>query len=255
MNLRRFAMAAAGVALAAIAAFAAGENEQPGAGKQPPRRRMSRREYGYKRFGGRLEHPQSLKGRMTVCNAQSRISAEALEGFLRGTRTLIDINAEVSPGAGAKVETAPARMKELGAQAAIFVVDDPSYPPVLFSPDGKWVICNTAGLEGPQAEIRAKKRFLKAFAYLCGAGDSSYGSKIMRPAPAPQDLDKVEDPQIPVDIAARFREYLKDCGITQRMSVTYLRACEEGWAPPPTNDVQRAIWDKVNAAKAKPAGK
>ena len=29
---------------------------------------------------------------------------------------------------------------------------------------------------------------------------------------------------------------------------TYKTACEEGWAPPPTNDFQRAIWDAAKAA-------
>ena len=34
---------------------------------------------------------------------------------------------------------------------------------------------------------------------------------------------------------------------------TYKVACEEGWAPPPTNDFQRAIWDATKAATNAPA--
>ena len=33
---------------------------------------------------------------------------------------------------------------------------------------------------------------------------------------------------------------------------TYAAACRMGWAPPPTNDIQRVIWDKVHAVPAKP---
>ena len=33
---------------------------------------------------------------------------------------------------------------------------------------------------------------------------------------------------------------------------TYRKACEEGWANPPTNDVQKAIWDKVHALPTEP---
>ena len=36
------------------------------------------------------------------------------------------------------------------------------------------------------------------------------------------------------------------------MVATYKRACREGWAPTPTNDVQRAIWEKVHAIPDKP---
>ena len=32
----------------------------------------------------------------------------------------------------------------------------------------------------------------------------------------------------------------------------YRKACEEGWAPQPTNDVQKAIWDKVHAMPTEP---
>ena len=38
-------------------------------------------------------------------------------------------------------------------------------------------------------------------------------------------------------------------GIYSRQSVPYSRACKEGWAPPPTNDVQRAFWNKMQADK------
>ena len=34
---------------------------------------------------------------------------------------------------------------------------------------------------------------------------------------------------------------------------TYKVACEEGWAPPPTNEFQRAIWDAAKAATNAPA--
>ena len=35
-------------------------------------------------------------------------------------------------------------------------------------------------------------------------------------------------------------------------SFTHKKACQEGWAPAPTNDVQKAIWEKVHAIPDKP---
>ena len=31
--------------------------------------------------------------------------------------------------------------------------------------------------------------------------------------------------------------------------VSYKRACIEGWAPAPTNDIQKAIWEQAKADK------
>ena len=47
-----------------------------------------------------------------------------------------------------------------------------------------------------------------------------------------------------------------DLGIPKITLKPYKIACEEGWAPAPTNDIQKAIWEKVKAEKeaaAKPA--
>ena len=35
-------------------------------------------------------------------------------------------------------------------------------------------------------------------------------------------------------------------------TMTYKSACQEGWAPEPTNDVQRTIWKQVHAVPDKP---
>ena len=36
------------------------------------------------------------------------------------------------------------------------------------------------------------------------------------------------------------------------MMVTYGRAVREGWAPAPTNEYQKAIWDKIHAMPTEP---
>ena len=41
-------------------------------------------------------------------------------------------------------------------------------------------------------------------------------------------------------------------GCAEAKFTTYKQACREGWAPPPTNDVQKAIWDQVRQMPAKP---
>jgi hypothetical protein len=51
------------------------------------------------------------------------------------------------------------------------------------------------------------------------------------------------------DMIDAIRRNMKARGITQTMISSYLKACEQGWAPAPTNDYQRAIWEKVKADK------
>ena len=41
-------------------------------------------------------------------------------------------------------------------------------------------------------------------------------------------------------------------GAYVKRRTSYQKACEEGWAPLPTNDVQKAIWDKVHAVPKNP---
>ena len=65
-------------------------------------------------------------------------------------------------------------------------------------------------------------------------------------------LDRQEDNRLSVDVIARLEQSLANAGVTPAQMSTYLAACKQGWAPAPTNDVQKAIWDKVHAVPATP---
>lgn len=54
---------------------------------------------------------------------------------------------------------------------------------------------------------------------------------------------------MPFDKFAAFAKHLSDFGVKPRKMATYKRACQEGWAPAPTNDIQKAIWEKAKADK------
>lgn len=51
------------------------------------------------------------------------------------------------------------------------------------------------------------------------------------------------------------RRAMEAAGIEPVRRTTYKVAVEEGWAPPPTNDFQRAIWDAAHAAATNVATK
>ena len=52
--------------------------------------------------------------------------------------------------------------------------------------------------------------------------------------------------------ARRTRPRGSGCFRGREARVPYLVAVQEGWAPQPTNDVQKAIWDKVHALPTEP---
>ena len=48
------------------------------------------------------------------------------------------------------------------------------------------------------------------------------------------------------------RSYFTRMGVSPTRKGTYEAAVKQGWAPAPTNDIQKAIWDKVHQLPTKP---
>ena len=46
-----------------------------------------------------------------------------------------------------------------------------------------------------------------------------------------------------------FQAMWKRFGVKKARRIPYAVAVKEGWAQPPTNDFQRAVWDRVKAAQ------
>lgn len=70
-------------------------------------------------------------------------------------------------------------------------------------------------------------------------------------APTLRLLDLTVD-TIPMDMVGYYQAFLKPLGVIPREYTTYKRAGREGWAPAPTNDIQKAIWEKMNQVPDKP---
>ena len=66
-----------------------------------------------------------------------------------------------------------------------------------------------------------------------------------------QELDSMQ-PFIPVDVFDKIDASAKKRGLRPEILANYYEACEQGWAPAPTNDIQKAILDKVHAIPANP---
>ena len=141
---------------------------------------------------------------------------------------------------------------------SLFVVDDEKLPPILSAPDSRWSLVNVAPLTKGRGEkpaffsARVRKQLSRAFALLCGGAESQFPGALTSGIASIDDLDSHFDYQLPVDVLTRFRTYLKPFGVSPASFTSYRQACKEGWAPAPTNDVQKAIWDKVHEIPTEP---
>lgn len=138
--------------------------------------------------------------------------------------------------------------------AIITIVDIPNQPTLLVANEDGWAQINVAPLakDNPTKDIfekRVKKEVWRGFTYLFGGGNSRLDMCLMRPIASLADLDARPSVVPTPEPFNNIMEGAKARGITPIRRSTYKRACIEGWAPAPTNDYQRAIWDRVKSDK------
>ena len=91
---------------------------------------------------------------------------------------------------------------------------------------------------------------MRAFAAVSGGLGSQYPGNMMGIAKI-EDLDLVE-PFLPMDKLQAIVKHLESRGVTPTIIAHYRQACQQGWAPAPTNEYQKAIWDKVHQLPTAP---
>lgn len=147
---------------------------------------------------------------------------------------------------------------QIFGELSLYVIDDASMPMSLIAPEGRWAFVNVAKLaEGrgeKQAffEARVKKEMARVGCILLGGIGSAYRHNLLSFVASADGLDEFTDDTLPVDGLQRCQQYLLQLGVKPWRTVSYRKACEEGWAPKPTNEVQRAVWEKVHAIPDKP---
>ena len=141
---------------------------------------------------------------------------------------------------------------------SLYVIDREDFPISLVAPEGRWAFVNVAPLtkgrgKKPQfLEARVKKEMARIACILFGNMGSSYKRNLMSFLSSAEDLDSFDSDNIPIDSLMRCSHYLLTLGVKPYRRVSYRKACEEGWAPAPTNDIQRVIWEETRQLPTKP---
>lgn len=203
------------------------------------------------------------KGKLVLINMQKDIPEEKLAGrgrILEETLcTLMKVESEMD---SFSLATAESLMNKHQANVAFFLIEDKSLPMSLTCLEGAWGMINMAKLkEGNVEQSVLVKRFAVEFNRVIrsllnvgeNGGRPTSGSSTVRQAPRKaSDLDQIKQSGIPMDAAIGIHGNMRSFGIEKARLFFYEEACENGWAPAPTNDIQKAIWERVHAMPTEP---
>ncbi len=209
------------------------------------------------RVGGLLNLRGTPSGKILFVNAQKRVSTEEFKPvYAMNARRLKGAEAWKDETTAPTMATASSYMKNEKASFAVFIVDDPALPMSLMALESGWAFVNVGALaaDNPKPELlthRTQVEFARVFSILCGGASSQFPSPIMNTISKPRDLNNCTY-EVPVDVGNKMNAYCENRGVRGVRYTSYARACEQGWAPAPTNDVQKAIWDKVHATPKNP---
>lgn len=147
-------------------------------------------------------------------------------------------------------------LKQSGSNAAVFIIDDSTLPMSLVALESFWGIVNVAALksDNPTPEklsARCDRLFSRVCTILLGGGCQDFNYSAMKPVFTLADLDECGRYIVPMQLTP-MSSYVEKLGIKFGRFFTYQQACIQGWAPPPTNKVQKIIWDRVHSTPKNP---
>lgn len=252
----------AAILMAGLAAFVL-VAEEPPAPKKPLRKQTREeiqadlRRAKYRMTGGTVRKEGTARGVFAILNNQTRTPAGE---FVKVTEFLgqhVPIQTKLVDVREVNLLNPKEDIARLGAAMGVVVVDDKRLPALINAPEDGWSIVNVAPLyanasSNEVATARVRKELMRAIAFVGGCSWMCRAPLVMHPTTAPEELDKIKLERYGAEAVNQMLNYLPAHGITPWHQVFYKKACQEGWAPAPTNDVQKAIWDKVHTIPSKP---
>ena len=101
---------------------------------------------------------------------------------------------------------------------------------------------------------RISKELFRAFGFACGGYSITRTACAMGLVYSLEDLDAMNAAILsPMRFSGINRSAAK-LGLPVLRPTTYQMACRQGWAPQPTNELQRAIWEKSKKLPKIPTG-
>ena len=207
------------------------------------------------KIAGYVVKEGSQKGIFTFINTQTVLSDDEIKAVAKRVEEDLLIKVVVS---NTDAGDPKSLVRASGGALGVVIVYDDTTPSLMVAPDDGWAVVNIKKMEEFPSETAKKKFFakrcrgqlLRAFSAVAGGFFSSYPGNIMD-ATSLSEIEVLEE-GIPHDKVISAQKFLKSRGYAPLIRIPYAKACREGWAPAPTNDVQKAIWDKVHATPKNP---
>ena len=231
------------VAFASAIMFADGNAKKAMPDAKTPQDKAARAEAILRKTGGFVS--KKSDGKIYFVNCQSRISDEEITKRVDRIRFVLKYPCEITKGTWKIGDSKPK-----DAKIAIYLVDDKTLPMSLVAVEAGWGVVNTATLS--EKNNRFSKQLTRVFCLTAGAADSPVKTSPMQTVLKSEDLDKLLTDGFTFDMASSINENLQALGMASERKVPYVKACKEGWAPAPTNEYQKAIWDKVHSTPKNP---
>ena len=236
---------AAAMCLAAVSAESRADGKS---GKTP----AEMREEVMRKTGGFVVAPAVGRG-IKIVDVQSGVPEEVFATIAKAVSTGPRFSVSVIKGV-------PGReyLPDADTGAYIVVRDDAkSRMTILTAPEQGWASVNVAPLkaDAPDSEKLSKrvaKEVWRALVYMLGAGNNQMPACIMKPCVDNKDIDSLKMEQPCPDPFREMSLSARKLGIAQARMTSYRRACVEGWAPPPANKYQKAIWEEVHTMPTEP---
>ena len=150
-----------------------------------------------------------------------------------------------------------AKISQDGGGPTVVVVDNTTGSVLTIEPEKASAKINVRALmaDNPTVdclERRVRKEIWRGVVYALGGGNTTFPHCVMKPVSSLSDLDALDGLSACPGAFNAVLASAAEFGIRGERKTTYLKACREGWAPVPTNDVQKAIWDKFHALPTEP---
>ena len=196
----------------------------------------------YRHFGGYV-FQQRKTNVISIANEQKAIPDDVLQSVAAEMQNMLGIPVQVNA------------VKDVGV--TLRVRDADSACPLSVMPDNAAAIVDVKALsaDSPASGVlqdRGCKELWRGLIYVLGGGNTYVRQCVMKQISSLKELDALPSKTACPDAFMRIAESAKARGIQPVRRVTYRQACKEGWAPQPTNDVQKAIWQEMRQLPTKP---
>lgn len=191
---------------------------------------------------------------VVIINAQKKIPKAAIEpvveAFAKDLKSkVVYSEAEYS----FDVTTIREFIRSHGGGQGIVLVENQSLPLSMIALEDGWGIVNIAPLvcdaEENMKVSRVQKILVRVSTCLFGGVESSQKYSAMQPVFSVADLDAMPGYAVEPEILKQMTRHMQKIGAAQITPIQYIKACQEGWAPSPTNEYQKAIWERFHKAK------